>query len=112
LDEESTVEVTAELPIDSGQVFPVFRPSMVPWFDVDLVYEDDPAIELWSELLREFGQMLQDTGAFRIVRRWRLRLPPSEAVSRAGSFTARDPVLEAPPGLVFLAEASQEERAG
>ena len=43
LDERRTVETSAEL---GGTIYPVFRPVQEPWFDVELVLEDDPAIDL------------------------------------------------------------------
>src|SRR5207248_2859039 len=72
LDELRTVETTAEL---GGYLLPVFRPLNERWFDVDVVLEDDPAIALWRDTMRDFCQMLGDTGAFRDVRSWRLRMP-------------------------------------
>lgn len=77
LDEERTVEATAQLRmVLPGAISPVFRPGRERWFDAELVLEDDAAIELWAETLREFAQMLRETGAFRLVRSWRLRMPP------------------------------------
>ena len=52
----------------------MFRPVQEPWFDVELVLEDDPAIELWRDTLHDFCQMLGDTGAFRAIRTWHLRM--------------------------------------
>jgi len=80
IDEERTVETTAYIRGGAfkrtrSQIFyPVFRPRREPWYDVDVVLEDDAAIDLWSETLRDFCQMLRETGSFRIVRSWRLRI--------------------------------------
>ena len=75
LDEERTVDATAQLrEVLPDHVSPVFRPVRERWFDAELVLEDDAAIELWADTLREFAQMLRETGAFRLVRSWRLRL--------------------------------------
>jgi esterase/lipase superfamily enzyme/FixJ family two-component response regulator len=77
LDEERTVEATAQLRVVlPGAISPVFRPGRERWYDAELVLEDDAAIELWADTLREFAQMLRETGAFRLVRSWRLRMPP------------------------------------
>ncbi len=88
-----TVETAAEL---NGYVLPIFRPLQERWFDVDVVSEDDSAIALWHETVRDFCQMLRDTGAFRDVRAWRLRIP-SEADGRA-SDPSRLAYLETPSG--------------
>jgi WD40 repeat protein len=83
LDEQRTVEVTADLGMD---LYPVFRPVQERWFDVDVVLEDDPAALVWQDTLREFCQMLRDTGGFHDVRRWRLHLDDEQ------------PFLESLPG--------------
>ncbi len=77
LDEEATAELTAELRMTHPDVLiPVVRPQRDRWFDVDLVVEDDDAVLLWDDMLGDFAQALRDTGAFRVVRRWRLVLDP------------------------------------
>lgn len=86
LDEEQTAEATAGL---GGKLQPVFRPARERWFDVDVVLEDDAAIGLWRDTLRDFTQVLRDTGAFRDVHSWRLRLPAD---------AKEQPLLEAPTG--------------
>ncbi len=92
LDEERTAEMTAEL---HGQLHVVFRPVQERWFDVDVVLEDDPAIGVWRDTMKEFEQMLRDTGAFRDVRSWRLRMP---ATSVASTKSALGPLLETQSG--------------
>ena len=75
IDEEKTVEASAQWrSILPGTVSPVFRRRRERWFDVEVVTEDDDAIEVWAETLRDFCQVLRDTGAFRAVRSWRLRM--------------------------------------
>lgn len=92
LDEEATAEVTAELRMTRPDVLvPVLKPRRERWFDVDLVLEDDDAVLLWGDMLGDFAQALRDTGAFRVVRRWRLVLD-SEAPARGR------PMLQAPSG--------------
>jgi WD40 repeat protein/CheY-like chemotaxis protein len=92
LDELQTVEITAEL---GGELFPVFRPLNERWFDVDVVLEDDPAIALWRDTMRDFCQMLGDTGAFRDVHFWRLRMP---AQTQAEGNEEQTAYLETPSG--------------
>lgn len=72
LDEQGTAEATAEMRF----LYPVFRPMDQRWYDVEVVLEDEPDIGIWYETVREFCRMLQETGAFRDVRWWRLRLSP------------------------------------
>jgi CheY-like chemotaxis protein len=96
LDEDATAELTANLRLAVSEgVFPVVRSKAEPWYDAHLVHEDDPAIELWASPLREFVQVLRETGAFRLVRSWRLRLNPTSAADIA---RAR---LENPAGTTF-----------
>ena len=98
LDEERTVELTAEIgDIDHDAVFPVLRPRLERRYGAHIVMEDDPAIELWTAPAREFAQLLRDSGAFRLVRTWRLRLDESTV---GNSAKAR---LETPAGGLFSA---------
>ncbi|SDX38190.1 SUMF1/EgtB/PvdO family nonheme iron enzyme [Thiocapsa roseopersicina] len=70
LDERRTAEASAEC---GGSLQPVFRPVPEYWFEAHVVLEDDPAISLWHDTVQGFCRMLEDTGAFRFVRSWRLR---------------------------------------
>jgi hypothetical protein len=92
LDEDRTAEITADL---GGYLYPMFRPRRERWFDVEVVLEDDAAIDLWNDTIRDFYQMLRDTGAFRTVRLWRLRLAPLDATQVGAPKPA---TLEAPTG--------------
>jgi hypothetical protein len=96
LDEQSTVEATAEFgnywDPERRVLYPVFRPVDRRWFDVEVVLEDDPGIGVWQDTVRDFCQMLRDTGAFRNVRWWRLRLLQNSSA-----------VLENPAGRRFPA---------
>jgi hypothetical protein len=99
LDEERTAQASADLrAVWPQMIYPVLRPTESRWFDVDVVQEDDPAIELWNELLRDFTQLLRNTGAFRTVRSWRLRLPSGPTGTAAASAGA---TIETPAGAVF-----------
>ncbi|WP_145984403.1 SAV_2336 N-terminal domain-related protein [Bradyrhizobium nitroreducens] len=75
LDEARTAELTAELRLvlDEG-LFAVLRPQQERWYEAHVVLEDEPAVEVWGAPLREFVDLLRQTGAFRLVRVWRLRL--------------------------------------
>jgi tetratricopeptide (TPR) repeat protein len=75
IDEESTAELTAEIGGSGhGSILPVLRPADERWYEVDIILEDDPAIEIWGAPLREFARVLGESGTFRCVHSWRLRL--------------------------------------
>ncbi len=93
LDEERTVEITAE---SNGALQLMFRPVQERWFAVDLVVEDDPAIGIWNDPLKDFAKILRNTGAFREVRSWSLRM--SADVTKGPGDSKQYPVLETVAG--------------
>jgi hypothetical protein len=96
LDEERTAEASAELGVrDPLPIVPVFQPTRTHWYDAEVVLEDDPVIELWDEAIRDFCQVLRDTGGFRQVRSWRLRV---EEVEDIDSDAPRSVAIETPTG--------------
>ena len=75
IDEERTAESCIRVGVNkTNLLLPVFEPQRDRWFDVELVLEDEASVELWDDLLKEFAEMLRQTGAFGRVRQWRLRL--------------------------------------
>lgn len=97
INEELTVERTAEL---DRYLYPVFRPRLERWFDASVVIEDEPAVAVWSDTLRDFCQTLRETGAFQDVRLWRLRFPKARSATHAAAATdgSPEPYLETPAG--------------
>lgn len=91
IDEDSTVERTAEL---NHYLYPVFRPRLDRWFDVSVIVEDEPAVAVWNDTLYFFSQMLKDTGAFQDVRIWYLRYAKPASSEPRNS----EPFLETPAG--------------
>ncbi|UFW51481.1 MULTISPECIES: SAV_2336 N-terminal domain-related protein [Bradyrhizobium] len=89
MDEEQTVDASATI----GFPFPILKPSEQRWFTVDLVLEDDPAIPIWRQTLREFFKILHESGAFDDVRFWHL-----EKRSRATDAEGSDFVLVSQAG--------------
>ncbi|HYP29646.1 MAG TPA: SAV_2336 N-terminal domain-related protein [Blastocatellia bacterium] len=79
LDEEATVQLVAELSSVradlSASLFlsPVFRPRKERWFDVALVVEDAPSLEIWSQSISEFSRLLGQVGIFSDVRSYSLK---------------------------------------
>lgn len=73
LDEEATVETIARAELSGhGMVAPVLRPLAERWFSVDLVLEDDRAMDVWRDEARAIASALRTTGAFGRLRKWRL----------------------------------------
>lgn len=80
VDEEGTVEAIARMGAGATQpVSPVFRSRGERWFEVELVLEDDASVELWTEVLREYAEVLRESGVFRAVSVWRLRVRSAPA---------------------------------
>jgi hypothetical protein len=99
IDEERTVELTAEMRTVRPQ--PVFRTVSERWLAVDIVCEDDAAIELWYDLLHDLTKLFRDSGLFLSVRSWRLRLTASSVEPAAQPTLGHDDpaaFLEAPTG--------------
>ncbi|MBT1185017.1 hypothetical protein HET69_13565 [Streptomyces sp. CJ_13] len=72
LDIEETIALSAR----TGQVTPVLAPLPERWFQLDLVVDGSPSMQVWRELADDLHALLQRIGAFRTVRRWRLRTDP------------------------------------
>jgi hypothetical protein len=73
----------------------VLKPSSERWFTVDVVLEDDPAVLIWRESLRDFSKVLQESGAFNDVRLWYLR---DQAASTKGATSPSEFLLESEAG--------------
>jgi hypothetical protein len=65
-------EATADQFADTRLITPVMRPDMERWFDVALVSDGSPSLEIWRETISELYRLLLRHGAFRDVRRWKL----------------------------------------
>ncbi|MFE2313871.1 SAV_2336 N-terminal domain-related protein [Streptomyces sp. NPDC059441] len=68
LDMQATIDSYAS----GGELVPVLAPLPEPWFDVVVVTDTHLTTEVWRGAIEEFISLLQNTGAFRHVRRWRL----------------------------------------
>jgi hypothetical protein len=69
LDEEATAVRIAE----QGVWSPVQVPAPERWFDLAIVVEDSPSLQLWQETIAELQALVEGQGAFRQIRTWRLR---------------------------------------
>ncbi|MER7703995.1 ATP-binding protein [Kitasatospora sp. NPDC097605] len=68
LDEEATVEATAE----TGILLPAWRPAQQPHFSVDLLVDTGATMAVWHRLAGELSTLLERHGAFADVRCWAL----------------------------------------
>ncbi|MDJ0695214.1 formylglycine-generating enzyme family protein [Mastigocoleus sp. MO_188.B34] len=69
LDAEETVTQFAENRI----LLPKFKPEPERWLDLALVVEKSPSIIIWREIIAEFQQLIEFSGAFRSVFTWSLQ---------------------------------------
>ena len=72
LDADATAEAGAQALIEKRPLVPVMRPKPERWFDVVLMIEQDDAMRIFDDTMREFAALLSRHGAFRRVRvcRW------------------------------------------
>ncbi|WP_371498650.1 SAV_2336 family protein [Kitasatospora sp. NBC_00374] len=68
LDENATADLVA----DTGVLDLALRPRRERWLDVALVVDDGLSMQVWRELSRELGALLQSAGIFRRVRSYGL----------------------------------------
>jgi formylglycine-generating enzyme required for sulfatase activity len=69
LNEEATAVQIAE----QGVWSPVLEPTPERWFDLAIVVEDSPSLKIWEETIAELQTLVEQQGAFRQVRTWKLR---------------------------------------
>ncbi len=69
LDAEETVTQFAE----NRVLLPKFKPEPERWLDLALVVEKSPSIIIWREIIAEFQQLIELSGAFRSVSTWSLQ---------------------------------------
>ncbi len=82
LDEETTALDSA----DAGAVIPALVPARERWLSLALVLDTSQSMSLWPGLMDELRDLLAQTGAFRVVSRWRLEFPGgTAAISPEGS---------------------------
>ncbi|WP_306819988.1 TIR-like protein FxsC [Streptomyces sp. DSM 40750] len=70
LDIDATVNSYAR----SGELIPVFSPAPERWFDLVLVVDCSPAMQVWRETVMDFTAVLDRLGAFRTLRVHELHL--------------------------------------
>ena len=80
LDEKATAELSARA---GGAVMPALVPAGERWLDLALVFDTSPSMALWGNLFRELRTALDQLGAFRTVRTWRLAFDDGKPLVRA-----------------------------
>ncbi|MGL5134352.1 MAG: SAV_2336 N-terminal domain-related protein, partial [Planktothrix sp.] len=71
LDEIATV-ATAQKIGDKVLCFPVFKPTLEPWLDLELVIDESISMQIWRHTIKELERLLKNYGIFRDVRVWGL----------------------------------------
>lgn len=69
---EFDLDATIDLYGDTGLLVPLLRPGSERWFDVTLVVDAEPTMDVWAQTTAELAKLLAGHGAFRRVRRLRL----------------------------------------
>ncbi|MDX2096880.1 MAG: formylglycine-generating enzyme family protein, partial [Leptolyngbyaceae cyanobacterium bins.59] len=81
-DEEATAIRTAEQQI----VVPVLVPAPERWFDLAIVVEDSPSLKLWEDTIAELHTLVEQQGAFRQIRTWRLHEGPGKKIQLSANW--------------------------
>ncbi|MFF3543747.1 SAV_2336 N-terminal domain-related protein [Streptomyces platensis] len=68
LDVTATVDSYAQ----SGELIPFFTAAPERWFDLDLLVDQSPSMQIWGETIDAFIKVLDQLGAFRTLRVHRL----------------------------------------
>jgi len=68
LDIDATVQAYAR----TWKLIPQFRAAPERWFEADVVIDDSPSMAVWASATARLATMLEQLGAFRTVRTWRI----------------------------------------
>jgi len=98
LDEAATIQRIA----NEGLWLPVLRPTLEPWFDLDLVVDEGISMQIWRYTIRELERLLKNYGIFRDVRVWGLITDNLEQVQirRGIGATAKNQSPRSPAELI------------
>ncbi|MFD8595011.1 SAV_2336 N-terminal domain-related protein [Kitasatospora sp. NPDC059646] len=77
LDLDATVDAYTR----TGELLPVLGPTPERWFEVVVLTDTGPTMEIWQDALDEFTTLLTGLGAFRRIRRLHLHLDPHPEVT-------------------------------
>ena len=83
LDEDETASRAAE----AGVWCPVYSPLRERWFDLSLVIDSSPSMDLWVETLNGFQRLLRNQGGFRSVNTYFLNDSQGKQIATADGRT-------------------------
>src|SRR4029077_18018406 len=69
LNEEATVDATAEA---GGMLMPVLQARLERWYELVLVVDSVPSMDVWFDTILEFEEVAKTAGVFRDIRQYRL----------------------------------------
>jgi FxsC-like protein len=72
------IDATAAAYARTGVLTPMFATAEERWFDVAVVVDRTPEMDLWNETIEAFTDILRQLGAFRGVRLWQLTVTGDE----------------------------------
>lgn len=82
---------TRQIAEQNGQLLrPVLRPELRRWFDIFLVVDSSPSMDLWWQTVTEWRKLVQMIGAFRTVRVWSFTTRGAELVLTPGQKWSQD----------------------
>ena len=85
LDEDATAEGIAGQRLAKHSFWePVWMPAREPWFELNLVVDGGATMVVWRQVIDEFRRLLENNGAFRRVRVYRLLTDGPEPMLRLG----------------------------
>ncbi|MEV0170504.1 SAV_2336 N-terminal domain-related protein [Streptomyces sp. NPDC050803] len=94
LDVGATVDAYAR----SGELIPVFTPAPERWFDLVLVVDDSPSMQVWRETVSAFTDVLDRLGAFRTLQVRHLRPDSGSELTNSQGRSASAGQLGSPDG--------------
>ncbi|HZO74369.1 MAG TPA: SAV_2336 N-terminal domain-related protein [Ktedonobacteraceae bacterium] len=97
--EPATVQKIAET--QNSLWAPVVDPLPIRWFDIALVVDEGPSMQLWQQTIVELRTLLEHHGAFRDIRLWRLATDdPDHVQVYAGSSNIKEGRAHSPKELI------------
>lgn len=82
LNEEATAEATATA---RGMIMPVLQPRLERWYELIIVADSVPSMDVWFETLVEFQEVARTAGVFRDIRHYRLLWKEDDDKRQLGS---------------------------
>jgi hypothetical protein len=90
LNEEATANATAEA---GGMTMPVLQPLLERWYELIVVADSVPSMDVWFETMLEFEEVARTAGVFRDIRHYRLVWKSTSDAAPSGKARETDAVL-------------------